>query len=340
MTLKDHVLLTLYRSFSQEISGEKLAEEWGVTRAAIWKAVDSLRKDGYEIHSTSGKGYALISMQERLCLPCIELSLQENERNFQVFYENTVDSTNNESKRLLASDVSTPFLFLASEQSAGRGRLGRSFFSPSGGLYLSLVVSNFPLLSGGVRYTAATALAVAQALESATGEEISIKWVNDLYYRGKKVCGILTEGIFDMENSRLSHLVVGIGINLKDVSFPEDIKDRAGYVPVDPEKKTELVIDIVRNIFNYFSSIEDPAFLEGYRARCFILGERVQFTKNGRTLSGKATAIDDWGGLVVETADETLTLQSGEVFLEEEVSVDFQLRPDTLGDRDGDDHFD
>jgi len=205
---------------------------------------------------------------------------------------------------------------------------------------MSLALSDIPVFSEGVRYTAAAALATAEALESLTGEAVSIKWVNDLYYRGKKVCGILTEGIFDMENSRLSHLVVGIGINLKDVSFPEDIKDRAGYVPVDPEKKTELVIDIVRNIFNYFSSIEDPAFLEGYRARCFILGERVQFTKNGRTLSGKATAIDDWGGLVVETADETLTLQSGEVFLEEEVSVDFQLRPDTLGDRDGDDHFD
>lgn len=340
MTLKDHVLLTLYRSFSQEISGEKLAEEWGVTRAAIWKAVDSLRKDGYDIHSSSGKGYALVSMQERLCLPCIERSLQKEDRNVRVFYEERMDSTNNEAKRLLASDVSTPFLLLTSEQSAGRGRLGRSFFSPSGGLYLSLVVSDFPLLSGGVRYTAATALAVAQALESAIGEEISIKWVNDLYYRGKKVCGILTEGIFDMENSRLSHLVVGVGINIKEVSFPEEIKDRAGYVPVDSEKKTELVIDIVRNIFHYFSLIEDPAFLEGYRARCFVLEQPVQFTKNGRTLSGKATAIDDWGGLVVETEDEIFTLQSGEVFLEEEVSVDFQLRSDTLGDRDGDDHLD
>ncbi len=340
MTVKEKVLLALFHSFSQEISGETLAKELNVTRAAVWKAVNSLREEGLEITSSSGRGYALTSMGERFCLPCIEQQLQTIDPAYQVFFKETIDSTNSEAKRLLASGVKAPFLVLAGQQSAGRGRLGRSFFSPEGGLYMSLVLPDFPLLSGGVRYTAAVALAVAQALEYLTGNKISIKWVNDLYFEGRKICGILTEGIFDMENSRLSHLIVGVGINTREVNFPEDIRDRAGYLVIRDEKKTALVLEIVRRVLAYFSVIDDPVFLEGYRERCFILGERVQFRLEERSMSGKAVSIDDWGGLVIETPEGIFTLQSGEVFLEEEVSVDFQLQPDPQDDDHRNEHLD
>lgn len=333
MTVKDTVLLALWKESPGELSGEVLAQQTGVTRAAVWKAVEALRKEGYDIQSSGGKGYVLISSGRRLCIPCIEEELQSISTSFAVHYFDAIDSTNAEAKRRIAAGEKAPMLLIAGSQQAGRGRLGRDFYSPEGGLYMSLAVADFPLLEGGVRYTSAAALAAALSLEELLGEPIGIKWVNDLYYRGKKISGILTEGIFDLENARLSHLIVGIGINTSSVDFPQEIQNRAGYVPLEPRQKTDLVIHFVRRLMDLFSRIDDPGFFDGYRERCFLLGKEVQFQKENRHFRGRAVGIDDWGGLIVATEEGELTLQSGEVFLSEEVSADFQLRAESLHNR-------
>ncbi len=328
MSVKDKLLLYLYQSFSREVPVKTLADLLETSQHAIHEAIVLLRKEGFVITSSSKDGYALTCVNDRFVLPYIEHMLQREDPSFRLFFEETIDSTNTEAKRRLAKGEPTPFLIIAKSQSAGRGRLGRDFYSPDGGLYMSLALSDIPVFSEGVRYTAAAALATAEALESLTGEAISIKWVNDLYYKGKKISGILTEGIFDAQSSSLAHLILGIGINLKENAFPEELRARATHIPFDSNQKSVLVVEIVKRIADYFSTLDNPAFLSGYRERCFVLGERITFTKGGQEYSGVAIEVDDWGGLVVMTTKGRQTLQSGEIFLRGEEMVDYKLRMD------------
>ncbi len=230
--------------------------------------------------------------------------------------EDWVDSTNDAAKRHILSGGSTPAVFLAESQTAGRGRMGRSFYSPAGtGLYLSLAVPAEGALHDAVFLTTAAAVAVWRAIHRVTGIETRIKWVNDLYYMEKKVCGILAES-FLLGDARF--LILGVGINLSTEQFPEELRDRAGSLLSSSDGiRNSLAAAVIAELMAVVDGRFDrDALMETYRACSMVLGREITYTENGVTREGVAREIDESGRLVVERADgERALLTSGEITL-------------------------
>ena len=224
------------------------------------------------------------------------------------------DSTNNEAKKysINASDHH-PVLFLAEEQSGGRGRLGRSFSSRKGGIYMSLLFFTDLKLSDIVSVTTAAAVAVAASIESVTGNGMKIKWVNDIYSSEGKVSGILTESV--SSNGR-SAIIVGIGINVGKPDFPEDLKSIAASVGEIGDKKNGLIVNIASKLIAFFSSPHDRSYMAEYRKRAMFLGEQVDLFSAGElTFSGKMLNIDDDGGLIFlpDGKSDSVVIRTGEI---------------------------
>ena len=219
----------------------------------------------------------------------------------------TVDSTNTECRRALAAGE-TRCLVLADAQSAGRGRMGRSFHSPAGsGLYMSLLFRPAAGAADAVGVTTFAAAATAESIEELTGLSCGIKWVNDLYLNGKKVCGILTEGVG-------AAVIVGIGVNLTPAPMPAEIAHIAGCLGRG-DIRDALAGRIAAALLRYRPG--DSGHMDAYRRRSIILGRRVRFTLNGRPLKGRAAAVGDGGELLVDTAEGRVALCSGEISLDE-----------------------
>lgn len=208
------------------ISGELLAERLGVSRSAVWKAVGELRAEGCRIEAAQNRGYALRDPGSRLSAGRIQALLRGRAADCRVLVERTVDSTNDELKRRAAAGCPTGTVLVAERQTGGKGRLGRSFYSPPrGGLYMSLLLRPALPASECMAVTACTAVAVAAAAEQICGRRAEIKWVNDIMMDGKKLCGILTEGALSAETGLFDYLVVGIGVNVASAGFPEELRE-------------------------------------------------------------------------------------------------------------------
>ena len=243
----------------------------------------------------------------------IERALSGTPLSLSLFSE--IDSTNSEAKRHAVGGGQAPALFLAEAQTAGRGRMGRSFFSPMDtGIYLSLLLRTDASLSDPITATTASAVAVRQAILSVTGISVGIKWVNDLYFRGKKVCGILAESFF-LGDER--YLIVGVGVNLSTAVFPEELTDIAGALLSEPtDLRDALVAEIALRLYRILTKTESKSFLEDYRANSIVLGKPMTYTQNGISREGVAEQIDEDGHLFVRHADGThALLSSGEISL-------------------------
>ena len=233
-------------------------------------------------------------------------------------------STNTDAKKL-GEESNEDALIIALRQTDGKGRLNRSFFSPSGtGLYLSLLLH--PLLEAeSVTFlTSLTAVAVAKAIERISNQKAYIKWVNDIYINNKKVCGILCNSAFS-KDGKLSYAVIGIGININTPKndFPDDIKDIASSVfkdtPITTAQRTELVNCIVNEIL-YAIDNDVKAHLNEYRERSFLKDKTVTFTKDGKVTTAKVIGIDDDCSLLLKTLDgKTVSLFAGEVSVKQSV---------------------
>ena len=223
-------------------------------------------------------------------------------------YKN-IDSTNTEAKRRTGEGEKMPLLICAESQSAGRGRLGRSFYSPDGtGLYMSLAFAPKAEMAEAVSVTSAAAVAVAEAIEEFCDVDCKIKWVNDIYAGGRKVCGILAEAVTCGEQNII---VVGVGVNCTTEIFPDDIKNRAGSVGwVD---RNLLAASITRRLLKYAENPGDRSWIEFYRSRSMVLGEDITYIENGISRNAKAIDIDQNGGLVINENGEIKTLSTGEV---------------------------
>lgn len=234
--------------------------------------------------------------------------LPDSLKDIPIFTYDIIDSTNNECKRIA---FDSPYFAVAAEgQTAGRGRQGKSFYSPSGaGLYLSIAVK--PSLCGinTQMITLAAAVAVSRAIEEVTGLSTQIKWVNDLYLNGLKVCGILTEAV-NANAMQAERVVIGIGINCTTVAFPEELSGIAGALSA-PLSRNALAAAVLKNIL-----IPIGDTLHEYRRRSFLTGKDITYTVNGHKFSAKVTGIGDNGDLLVRNSDGTDTrLHSGEVSL-------------------------
>lgn len=311
MTNKQQLLHALSCGRDRYQSGEELARTLGISRAAVWKAIERLRDEGHLIEGKSRVGYRLISLS-----PLFDhgrLSRELAGWDVQLF--DTIDSTNRYAKALSSERA----VVIALSQSAGRGRLGRSFYSPRGGLYLSLRLPiSFPI-GEAMLLTSMASVAVHRALLETTGKECAIKWVNDLYLGEKKVCGILTEGVVGMESGQLSSVVVGIGINLFS-ALDEELRERATSLYESEEEAIGdldanlLVIRIVEYLTALIERLPDRGYLSYYRAHSLLTDRDVVVHQGREHFEARVVEIDDEAHLVVADREgEIHTLSSAEV---------------------------
>ncbi len=233
--------------------------------------------------------------------------------NVDEYYYDSIDSTNSEAKRHTIHSGCDFALFVADHQTNGRGRLGRTFYSPSDtGLYMSLLFKNTADTENILKLTTATAVCVCESLEKLCGVCVKIKWVNDIYLQNKKVCGILCEAITDKDHSSIDSIVVGIGINLCTKDFPSDIKDIATSLNTTIDKNA-LCADITNRLIYAVKNISSVSFIKEYKERSLVLGKEIFYTQDGVTKSATALDIDSLGALIIKTDDGTKTLSSGEI---------------------------
>lgn len=316
---KDKILFILQKNRGNYLSGEEIAGELGISRNAVWKSVNALKSSGYKIRAVKNRGYTLTEEPAALLKEAIEAHLPERHRDCALSLHKTADSTNMLARRMALEGAPHKTLFLAEGQTAGRGRRGKSFFSPEGsGLYMSLLLRPEAILQKPQLITIAAAISVCRAIEAQLQVCPKIKWVNDILLNGKKVCGILTEAVTDFESGGIECIIVGVGVNcaLPSDGFPDGIKDIAGALP-EGVSRNRLCGDIAAGILDWFQNLHNPLLIEEYRSRCDTVGKRVSFIYNGESAHASALGIDGDGGLIAEFDDGTITvLNGGEISVE------------------------
>ena len=322
MTTKEAVLQALRSCSGQYISGEELSTQLNVSRTSIWKAIKALREEGHTIEAATNNGYMLIHNNRRLTESEIRQGLSENNRNIEIHVYDSVTSTNSEAKRLALEGAADGTLVVSGQQTAGRGRLGRSFYSPKEGIYLSVIIRPRFDVSKSVLITCAAAVAVAESVKEIAGKDARIKWVNDVYVDDRKVCGILTEGMTDFESGQIEAVIIGIGVNTDVSNFPDDLKRIAGAVDGD-YSASELAGAIASRTIDYAHTIEERTFIDSYRSMSTVIGKKItvykgQYKVNPEDEIEGVTAevknIDNDGRLIVVYEDGTEeALSSGEI---------------------------
>nr|WP_312578523.1 biotin--[acetyl-CoA-carboxylase] ligase [Sedimentibacter sp.] len=320
MTVKNKVLHILEKNKDLSVSGQDLANMLSVSRTAIWKAINSLKEDGYIIDATSNKGYSLSTTSDVLSSDSIRKFLDSSYSNIPICIHKSLSSTNTEAKMAVLKNAVHGTVIISDEQTNGRGRLGRDFFSPPhSGIYMSLILKPKLNISNSVLITTAAAVAICLCIDEFTGKQAQIKWVNDIYLGNKKVCGILTEAVSDFESGNIESIVIGIGLNVttKENTFPNEIRNIAGSIlhsDVGFNTRNKLAAKIINKVLPICENLEDKSFLEIYKQRSMILGKDILFKKNGEWIEGYAKDIDEHGGLMVILSDnQSIVLNSGEI---------------------------
>lgn len=320
MTTKEKLLALLEDSRGTFFSGEEIARTLQVSRAAVWKAVNALREDGYTIDAATNKGYRLSPDSDILSPQGIRRFLKPEYRDLDLTVLPTAPSTNALVREKANQGRPEGCVIVACEQTDGRGRYGRQFFSPvDSGVYLSLLLRPTAYSpQQATCLTAAAAAAMCQAIEAVTGQQPGIKWVNDIFLHGKKVCGILTEAAVGLETGTLNYMVLGAGVNLYPPAegFPEEIQSIAGSVLERscPEAKNRLVGEFLNRFWDFYSHPECRTYLEDYRARSLAIGRNVTVLSAGKAVSAYAYGIDDDFRLLVRYENgDTEALSYGEI---------------------------
>ena len=321
MNTKGRVLGLLRAQRSRHISGEAIAAELSVSRNAVWKAINALRQEGWEIEAVTNKGYRLADGLDRLSESEIMRMLGQAKElarpEIRIFP--SLVSTNQTAKELAVAGAPHGTAVFAEMQTGGRGRSARRFYSPEGGLYCSVILHPDRLhFSHITAVTAFAAVSACAAVEAVSGSAPQIKWVNDLYLSGKKICGILTEAVTDIESGGIGWIVVGIGINLTVPAggFPDEIRETAGAVFADapvPDAKNRLAAELLRRLLTV-SPPDEAVLYADYRARMMLLGETVTVMRGDREYRALAKDIDSIGHLILQMPDGTeQALSSGEI---------------------------
>ena len=311
MSLKNDILSELEVRRGTAVSGQELSEKYGVSRNAVWKAINALKKEGHSIASSTRRGYVLEQESDVLSPEGIRTALPERLQDMDIHVLEETGSTNNECKRLIAGGISGYTLVVADRQTAGKGRLGRSFFSPEGSIYMSLAFRTDAEIADAVKLTTAASVAVVKAVEALTPSRPQIKWVNDVYLDGKKICGILTEGVTDIESGRVRHIVIGIGLNCGTEPFPPELRDVAASIDRGGVSRSRFVAAIAAELI---ACIEGADFMDYYRSHSCVLGKKINCIRNGVATPATALAIDDCGALIVRMEDGSeQRLNTGEI---------------------------
>ena len=319
---REKVLALLIESGSDFCSGEAMSRALGLSRAAVWKAIDSLRQEGYAISSVPRRGYRLEQAPDLLSSGELTGALSDCVLGRKVICLDSVDSTNNYAKKLANEGAPHGTVVLTDHQTGGRGRRGNSFLSPAGkGLYLSVLLRPELPPADVINLTAWIAVAVCDAVEQVIGQRPGIKWTNDLILQHKKLCGILTEMSLEAETGELQYVVAGIGINVSqdDADFGTEVSQLA--ISLEQAlgrriRRADLAVAVIRALDRMMADFphEKTAYLERYRADCLTLGREVRLIRKGEAQFAFAQAIDEDFALVVQHRDGTTeTVTAGDV---------------------------
>lgn len=320
MNVKKTLLIELSNANGEYISGSELARQLGVSRNAVWKAVKALENDGYNIESVTAKGYRLSSDNNVISSEIIASKNKSKRLCGEIIILNETTSTNNYAKELAANGAAHGTVIIAEKQTSGKGRLGRKFESPSGkGLYMSVIVRpEFPIEFAPL-ITSAAAVASAEAVEKLCDCHVGVKWVNDLYMNGKKICGILTEASLGLEMNMLDFAVIGIGINVRSFDFGSELNSRVTTIEDASDKiisRNELCALILERLEIYLDGIENRSHLEEYRRREILTGNIITANAGNQTVRGFAEGVDDNANLRITLEDgKEFILSSGEANL-------------------------
>jgi len=315
---REKVLLLLKNS-NEYISGEELSRKMGMTRSAIWKYIKSLRSEGYQIDSVTNKGYKLIDSKNVMNAIELEDGLETKEFGRKIVFLESVDSTNQEVKRLAVQDAPHGTVVIAEQQLMGKGRLGRAWSSPAGtGMWFSILLR--PQITPGevAGITLATGLGVCKAIRHFTGLNALIKWPNDVIVGNKKICGILTE--MTAEADRIEYAVVGIGINVNITEFDLEIRSKATSLALETGSeinRADLFKEVLKYVEEYidkFLADREQGIIKEYTGLCATLGRQVTVTRGNNVLAGKAVSVDSFGNLNVKLDNgRVIAVNSGEV---------------------------
>jgi BirA family biotin operon repressor/biotin-[acetyl-CoA-carboxylase] ligase len=321
MDLQSQVLDELETNKGNSVSGEELATRLYVSRNAIWKAVRALKEKGYQIKAVTNKGYCLSENNRLISAPGIRKHLKETLGWLRFEVRDTVTSTNTILKQMAEQGEHEGKVLIANQQTVGRGRLGRSFYSPSQtGVYMSALLRPQLNAADSLLITTAAAVAVAHAVQTVAGREARIKWVNDIFVDGRKAAGILTEASLDFETGGLSYVVLGIGINVSrpNEDCPEELKSIVsslfGEEEQSAEIKSRLIAEVWNQFFTYYPRLTDRAFMEEYRRLSFVIGQEVEVVSGVSRERARVVDINNDAQLIVRLVDGTQKqVSSGEV---------------------------
>jgi BirA family biotin operon repressor/biotin-[acetyl-CoA-carboxylase] ligase len=312
-------VLQVLRGAADAVSGEYLATQLGLSRAAVWKRVHRLKAQGYVIEGSPRRGYRLLAVPDKLLPEEVLQGLKTGVFKGPVHYFETLDSTNDLAKALAVQGAPEGTVVVAEAQTGGRGRLGREWNSPSGvGLYVSLVLRPMLPPMELPQITLTTAVAVVRAVRRVAGLAPGIKWPNDLLLNGKKLGGILTE--METESDRIRHVVVGLGLNVNNPGFPPELAATATSLALVAERTFSRVnllqawLEEFEALYERFLHQGFQEILEEWKGSAVTLGKMVTVRQGPREISGQALDVAPDGALLLRTADgEMVRVTSGEI---------------------------
>lgn len=313
-------ILKMLRETDGYISGQELCNKFGVSRTAIWKVMKQLKEAGYNIEAQQNKGYHIVSAPDVMDVAELKSIWKPKWVGCEILYFDSIDSTNTKAQELAEKGYPSGTLVVADKQIAGKGRRGRNWESPSGcGIFMTLMLKPDINPNNASMLTLVSALAVAKALADITGKDAKIKWPNDIVIDGRKVCGILTE--MSAQFDYINNIVIGIGINVNNSSFPEEISATASSLRLLSGGKKYRRAEIIEKIMEYFEKYysifletEDlSALVNEYDAMLVNMKKQVKVLDPKEPFEGKAMGITKTGELIVDTWESRKLVSSGEV---------------------------
>ncbi len=313
-------ILRMLREADGYISGQELCNKFGVSRTAVWKAINQLKEAGYEIEAVQNKGYILKAAPDIMNENELKSIMNTKWAGQELVYFDSTDSTNTKAKELAEEGYPNGTLVVADNQMAGKGRRGRTWESPSGtGIFMTLMLKPDINPNNASMLTLVAALAVAKAISDITGEQALIKWPNDIVINGKKICGILTE--MSAQFDYINHIVIGIGINVHNKDFPEELKETASSLMIESGGQHFRRAEIIEKIMEYFEEYyeiyletEDlSALVKEYNSLLVNMHKNVKVLDPKEPFEGKAMGITPRGELIVDTWESRKLVSSGEV---------------------------
>jgi BirA family biotin operon repressor/biotin-[acetyl-CoA-carboxylase] ligase len=321
MSTKSQVLTLLMKQAPAFLSGEEMAQELSLSRTAIWKAINELKKEGHLIVSSRNKGYRY-ERSDLLSAEGIHLALDSAVPSLSITVLDSSESTMKDAKLAAINGAPNNTLIVADIQEEPKGRFGRPFFSKAGsGIYMSMLLRPNQRFEEMAQYTVIMAVAAARAIDELAQVTTEIKWVNDIYLNGKKIGGILSEAMSDVESGQISNVIIGMGINfsLSQNEFPKELQEKATslFASSSPTcTRNELIAAIWNQFYQIVGQLPSEDFLDEYRQKSFVLDKKVYFTQAGTEYEGTAIAINERGELIVKLSNGTeKILSSGEISL-------------------------